>query len=71
MQLFPFQSEHEIRRKAIGVARNGFVEITGRDAVELRQIGIEQHFFAAQKSNCLRDALDWNDFLIHAKSRAI
>jgi hypothetical protein len=63
--------KHEVRRKAIGVAFYGLIEISGAYAVQIGEIGIEQHLFTAQKSDCLRDASNWNDFFTHENKRAI
>jgi len=47
--------QQEIRRKLVTVAADGLVENAGLDAIELGQIGIEDHAFAADRMD---DVLD-------------
>jgi hypothetical protein len=76
LRLLGCELKHEIRWKSIPITIDSLVQIPGTNAVELRQIEIEEHFLAAQMADSLRDPLDGNHFLAHsseaqANSRAI
>lgn len=53
--------EEKIVGKALAVATDLLVQPPGRDAIELRKLGVEQHLMATQHEDRARDAFDRND----------
>jgi hypothetical protein len=57
-KLFGGELDHEICREALAVAANLFVEALGGDLVEGSELGVQEHFVAAQDEDGVGDVLD-------------
>jgi hypothetical protein len=54
------QLKHEIGRKTVAISFYGFIETLGGDLVEIRQIGIDHYFLAADAVDAPGDLVDGN-----------
>ena len=67
LEFFRSEMKSKVVGEAFQVAGDGFIELSGSDAVETGEIGIEQHALAARDNDALLDQRDGKELGVGAR----